>query len=75
MSVAAQAGGRHLVQQRLEQVVVGAVDECDVERGITREGSHCPQAAEAAADDDNTLVVHQPSFRRRRTIWMWLRSA
>jgi hypothetical protein len=44
-----QSRGRHLVEQRLEQVVVGAVDQRHVHR---RRGQRAgrPQAAEAAAE-------------------------
>jgi hypothetical protein len=47
-----QPGGGHLVQQRLEQVVVGAVDQRHLDIG-TRQRTHRFQATEAAADDDH----------------------
>ena len=46
--------GRHLVEQRLEQVVVGAVDERDLDRrALQRLGRVEP--AEATADDDDAM--------------------
>ncbi|MCW0450731.1 hypothetical protein NB706_003565 [Xanthomonas sacchari] len=55
-----QAGGGDLVQQRLEQVMVAAVDQGDVQR---RPGQSAggPQAGEATADHDqvrHACVVH-----------------
>jgi hypothetical protein len=52
---------RDLVEEGLEEVVVGAVDERDVDREPAQ-GLRRPQAAEAAADDDDALA---PAFRRR----------
>ena len=52
------AGG-HLVEQRLEQVVVGPVDEGDP-HGRALEGAGGEQAAEAAPDDDD-VVPRSPS--------------
>ena len=57
--------GRHLVEQRLEQVVVPLVDECDVDVGA-REQAGGGQAAEPATDDDNAVALrcaHGSSFR------------
>ena len=48
----AQARGRDLVEERLEQVVVGAVDERDLDRRL-RQRPHRLDAAEAAADDEH----------------------
>ena len=45
-----QARGRDLVQQRLEQVMVAAVDQGDAQRRRSQRARR-PQAAEAAADD------------------------
>ncbi len=47
-----EARGRDLIQQRLEEVIIVAIDEHDLNRGTTQ----CPggpQAAEARADDDD----------------------
>jgi hypothetical protein len=48
-----QARGGHLVEQRLEQVVVGAVDQRDVERRLGQR-ARAPQAGKAAADHDQS---------------------
>ena len=48
-----ECGGRDLVEERLEQVMVAAVDQDHVDVS-PREGAHRPQPAEAAADDDHT---------------------
>ena len=71
----------HLVEQRLEQVMVGAVDERDLDLGA-RQRTHRRQAAEAAADDHHArTVAHSGPVRagwpcsRLRTRWMLLRSA
>ncbi len=45
-----QSGGCHLVQQRLEQVVVGPVHQRDFHRGVAQRAGRL-QPAEAAADD------------------------
>ena len=47
-----EAGSRDLVEQRLEQVVVVAIDEHDVDRGLAQR-AHGAQAAESRAHDDN----------------------
>src|SRR5204863_3735539 len=79
----AEARSRHLVQQRLEQVVVGAVDQRDLDVGPGQR-AHGLQAAETAADDDDTLLARTHCFPSskiwgvcslRRTRLMWLRSA
>ena len=48
----AQARRRHLIEQRLEQVMVGAVDQGDLDLGL-RQRPHRLDAAEAAADDEH----------------------
>ena len=53
-----QAGRCHLVQQRLKQVVVDAVDERDVQRRLGQ-GARGPEAGETAAND------HQLGTRAR----------
>ena len=45
---------RHLVEQRLEQVVVGAVDQRDLDRRAAQR-ARGGQAAEAAADDQDAV--------------------
>ena len=57
----AHAGGRDLVQQRLEQVVVGAVHERDFDIGL-RQRAHRFEAAEAGADD------HHPGAARAHSL-------
>ena len=49
-----QDARRHLVEQRLEQVVVGAVHHRDVDVGVGQR-AHRVEAAEAAADDDDPV--------------------
>ena len=50
-----QDAGGHLVEQRLEQVVIAPVDERDVEVGRGEQAGG-GQAAEAAADDDDAVA-------------------
>jgi hypothetical protein len=55
------AGGqqrrRHLVQQRLEQVVVRAVDQRDL--GVRAlQAAHHAQPAEPTSDNDNPVLAH-----------------
>ena len=79
-----QARGRDLVQQRLEQVVVGAVDKRDLDVGL-RQRAHRFEPAEAAADHQHLgtcrrcahvwLSCGVADSSRRRTRLMWLRSA
>ena len=47
-----QACGSHLIQQRLKQMVIAAVDECDL-HGLAGQRLGGFEAAEAAADDDD----------------------
>ena len=61
-----QDAGGHLVEQRLEQVVIALVDERDVEVGRCEQAGG-GQAAEAAADHDDAVAqwcAHDGSFRR-----------
>ena len=77
-----EARARDLVEQRLEQVVVGAVDQRDLDLGL-RQRAHRLDAAEAAADDDDVRprahrlspVASPVASIWRRTRLMWLRSA
>ena len=79
----AQARGRDLVEERLEQVMVGAVDERDLDRRL-RERPHRLDAAEAAADDEDARPRRRAhaalasagagSTSRSATMWMWVRS-
>src|SRR5215211_7868743 len=48
-----QAGGRNLIEQRLEQMIIVAVDDGDVERRL-RQSLGGRKATEARADDDHT---------------------
>ena len=47
-----QTGGRHLVEQRLEQMVVVAIDDGHLEAGVGQPLGR-RQAREAGADDDD----------------------
>ena len=49
-----QHAGRDLVEQRLEQVVVGAVDDGDRDR-LTAECLRCEQSAKPRADDHDPM--------------------
>lgn len=60
--VAAQAGGGHLVQQRLKGVVVVGVDDGDVHRGVGKRTSG-GQAPEAGADDHDVVAVEPGPVR------------
>ena len=64
-----QAGGRDLVEQRLEQMVVAPVDDGDVGIG-TGQRAGGAQPAEARADNDDVRPGHAvspvPALRRRR---------
>ena len=48
--------GRDLVEQRLEQVVVGAVDEGDLDRRAS-ERLRRVEAAEASTDDEDAMCA------------------
>jgi hypothetical protein len=54
-----QPRGRDLIEQRLEEVVVGAVDEDDLDRRL-RQRAHRLDAAEAAADDEDPRPCARP---------------
>ncbi len=63
---------RHLVQQGLEEMVVGAIDERDA-NGLPLEGSHGEKATEPAPDDHDVMAplgrgVHGHSLRST-TVW------
>ena len=53
-----QAAGRHLVEQRLEQVEVAPVDERDFDRDLAQRLGGVKAAEAAADDDDAVLAVH-----------------
>ena len=53
--------GRHLVEQRLEEMVVASVDQRHVDALDMSEEACSGQAAEAASDDDH-VVRHSPSM-------------
>src|SRR5437762_10223800 len=55
-----ERGGRDLIQQRLEQMMVAAVDQRDLD-GCALQAEGCFQPAKAGADDD-----HAMGFGRRR---------
>lgn len=48
-----EGGGRDLVEKRLEEVVIGAINQGDVEIGAFVELTSAGEAAEATADDDD----------------------
>ena len=50
-----QAGHGHLVEQRLEQVVVSSIDKCHL-HGLTCKRTSYRQAAKTASDDDNLFA-------------------
>ena len=60
--VAVEPGGGHLVQQRLEQVVVVGVDQIDVHRGVA-ERSGGSEATEPGSHDHD--AVHGSSVQAR----------
>ena len=45
---------RHLVQQRLEKVIIVAIEDRDVNLSVSQ-SSGCEQTAEAAAQDHDTM--------------------
>ena len=54
--VAVEPCGGHLVEQRLERVVVPAVDDRHVDRGIRQRPGHC-QAPEARSNHNDPVPV------------------
>ena len=61
-------GSRHLVQQRLEGVMILAIEQRDLHRQ-TRQRLSSLQAAKAAADDDDprtSIRIHSRTFMRCR---------
>ena len=69
-----KAGGRHLVEQRLEQVIIVPVDHRDVE-GAAGERFRGGQPAKPGTDDDDTLVHGGfPVATRPFIIWGDVRS-
>ena len=60
-----QRGGRDLIEQRLEQMMVAAVDQRDADRRA-REPKRRFQSAEAGADDDNAMRL---CGRAARSSW------
>ena len=62
-----QARGSDLIQQRLEEVVVGAVDERDLDASPcarAAQDAHSLQATKAAADDDDVRRGHGAGHHR-----------
>ncbi len=51
-----QRRGRNLIQERLEQMMVRAVDQQDIDGRAGEPGRRC-QSAEAAAHDDDALPL------------------
>ena len=63
-----QDAGRHLVEQRLEQVIRRAVDQGDLHRGpAQRLGGEQP--AESRADDDYAVRAISGSWHQRLRMW------
>ena len=58
--------GSHLVEQRLKEVVIGAIDKRDLDRRLGQTLGRV-QAAETASDDDDAVA---PAGRGSQT---WLR--
>ena len=54
-----EAGGRDLVEQRLEQMMVAVIDEDDAKALAIGEGLRCVQTGKARADDDRELGYHR----------------
>ena len=57
MSLERQLRGRHLVEQRLELVVVVAVDQRDAHVVVVGQPPGAADAGEAAADDDDVQLA------------------
>jgi hypothetical protein len=55
-----QDAGRHLVEQRLEEVMVGAVDDGDLDLRVPQRPGR-EQSAEAAAHDRHPMPAARPS--------------
>jgi len=58
-----QTGSRHLIQQRLEHVVVPLVDDGDVDRQVGQAGAGA-DAAETGPDHDDLRRIHAVIVRR-----------
>ena len=63
--VGVEPGRGHLVEQRLEQVVVVRVDEHDVDRRL-RQRLGGGEAAEARSHDHDPVTAHRVTLGRRR---------
>jgi hypothetical protein len=63
-----RCAGRHLVEQRLEEVEVAAVHERDAHPGVTTKHARRVETAEAAADDQDA-VGHRVTGALMR--WRW----
>ena len=61
-----QLRGRHLVEQRLELVVVVAVDQRDADVVVPGQPPGAPDAREAAADDDDVQLALGAVIRHAR---------
>ena len=59
-----EAGGRHLIEQRLEQVMVAMIDEDDSKALVVGEGLRGIQSCEARADNDSDLGRRVTGVRR-----------
>ena len=53
---------RELIQQRLEQVMVGPVDDCDIEVGGAPQLLRGEEPAEPASDDRHPVAANSPAF-------------
>jgi hypothetical protein len=70
---------RHLVEQRLKYMMIAAVDQNDVDVGVTQ-GTRCGDSGKAGTDDDDALSLSvgivddrccfaRPGLSQHRTHW------
>ena len=62
-----KAGGRHLVEQRLEQMVVAPVDDGDVDRRIAKPDRGVEASEPGAQNDDVRFALGLPFRIKRRS--------
>jgi hypothetical protein len=48
-----ERGRRHLIEQRLEEMMIGPVHKRDIEAGVPREGARAFQTRKSSANDEN----------------------
>src|SRR5262249_1372812 len=66
--------GRHLVEQRLEQVIITPIDESHFDRGARQPPSR-QQSAESSADDHHPMHQEARVFPSMRWIWRSTRNS